>query len=146
MESGPTSQKFAPTTKGDPRTFAIIGAAMGVHGELGSGFLEAVYQEALAIELARSGIPYVREPELPVSYKGQRLGATYRPDFICFDAVIVELKAIKAITPIEEAQAINYLKASGYPVALVINFGAESLQYKRLANLFERKNAESQSV
>jgi GxxExxY protein len=146
MDPRPTSQKFVPGIKGDPRTFAIIGAAMEVHGELGPGFLEAVYQEALAIELARSRIPFVREAELPVSYRGQRLGTTYRPDFICFDAVIVELKAIKAITPVEESQAINYLKASGYPVALVINFGAASLQHKRLANLFERKNTHSQSV
>jgi GxxExxY protein len=141
--SGAMSETSVPTSQRDPRTFAIIGAAMEVHSELGPGFLEAVYQEALAIEFARCGVPFAREPEVPVSYKGERLATHYRPDFFRFDAVIVELKAIKAITPVEKAQAINYLRASGYPVALVINFGASSLQHKRLGNLKTRSKSNS---
>ncbi len=123
----------------DPRTFAIIGAAMEVHRELGPGFLEAVYQEALALELKRAEVPFEREPEVPVQYKGQRLDTRYRPDFICFDGIVVELKAVKAITPVEEAQAINYLKATGYPVALLLNFGSASLQQRRFANTDRRR-------
>jgi GxxExxY protein len=115
----------------DPRTFAIIGAAMEVHGQLGHGFLEAVYQEALAIEMTARGIPHRREAELPVFYRQQRLNTSYRPDFICFDNVIVELKALSQTGPYEEAQIINYLKASGYPVGLLLNFGAKSLTHRR---------------
>ncbi len=112
---------------------------MSVHSELGPGFLEAVYQEALALEFSSSGIRHVREADVPLTYKGQRFATRYSADFVCFDEVIVELKAIKAITPIESAQAINYLKASSYGVALVINFGGESLQNKRFANLHGRR-------
>ncbi len=108
---------------------------MEVHSVLGPGFLEAVYQEGLAIELKRAGIPFRREVDLPVVYKGQKLNSTYRPDFLCYESVVVELKAVKMLTPVEEAQAINYLKASGHLVALVLNFGAPPLQHKRLANM-----------
>ena len=86
----------------DPRTYAIIGVAMVVHRQLGCGFLEPVYQEALAIELAARGIRLLREVELPVFYKGQKLCCAYRADFICFDAVIVELKAL-CKTGVEES-------------------------------------------
>ena len=118
--------------KRDPRTYAIIGAAMEVHRQLGSGFLEPVYQEALAIELKTRDIPYDREVELPVFYKGQRLTCMYRADFICFESVIVELKAVRDLSGAHEAQIINYLKATGFQVGLLLNFGADSLQYKRL--------------
>ena len=115
----------------DPRTYAIIGAAMEVHRQLGCGFLEAVYQEALAIEFDLREIPYRREVELPVSYKKRRLATHYRADFICYDTVIVELKALSKLGGTTQAQVINYLKASGLETGLVLNFGTASLEYKR---------------
>ena len=121
-------------TQRDQRTYAIIGAAMEVHRELGSGFLEAVYHEALAIEMTSRNIQFFHEVELPVIYKGQQLATSYRADFICFDKVIVEIKALRELSTLQEAQILNYLKASVLGVGLLINFGAESLQYKRFVN------------
>ena len=115
----------------DPRTYAIIGAAMEVHKKLGCGFLEPVYQEALAVEFSLQDIPFQREVEVPVFYKGTKLTVFYKADFVCFGEVIAELKALDRLGGVEEAQVLNYLKATGYEVSLLLNFGATSLQYKR---------------
>ena len=116
----------------DERTYKIIGAAIEVHKELGCGFLEAVYQEALGKEFAYQAIPFKPQPIIQIAYKGKPLDKTYQPDFICYKEIIVEIKAISNLSGIEEAQLINYLKATGLKVGLLINFGAKSLEYKRL--------------
>ena len=116
----------------DERTYSIIGAALEVHKELGCGFLEAVYQEALQKEFAIQRIPFKSQPIVAIKYKGEPLEKKYQPDFICFDEIITEIKAIANLTGSEEAQLINYLKATGLKVGLLINFGAKSLEHKRL--------------
>jgi len=112
--------------------YAIVGAAMEVANEMGPGFLEAVYQEALQLELAERRIPCVAQVPIQISYKGRVLSKEYVPDFVCFGQVIVEIKAIKQLTPIEEAQILNYLKATGKPVGVLINFGSPKLEWKRM--------------
>ena len=113
--------------------YAIVGAAIEVHRELGAGFLEAVYQEALERELALRGIAFEAQRELLIHYRGQPLSKIYVCDLLCFDKVLVELKAMVGLTGREEAQVINYLKAAGLPVGLLINFGAHGkLEWRRL--------------
>lgn len=111
-------------------TQVIIGAAMEVHQTLGHGFLEAVYEAALAHELDLRGIPYERQKRLTVTYKG-RVAGEYVADFIVDGKVIAELKATKGLTEVDEAQLINYLKATGLRVGLLLNFGTPSLEYRR---------------
>ncbi len=105
---------------------------MEVHRSLGCGFLEPVYQEALAIEFTNRDIPFIREVKLSLADKGQPLKAGYCADFICFNCVVVELKALARMSGTEEAQLINYLKATGHEIGLLVNFGARSLEHRRL--------------
>jgi GxxExxY protein len=126
------------TSQNDPRTHEIIGAAMEVHKVLGAGFLEIVYQEALSIEFANRNIQFKKEVDLPVYYKGVKLSTSYRADFLCYEGVIVELKALSELGGKEESQIINYLKATGLETGLLINFGASSLDFKRF--IFNKKN------
>lgn len=103
--------------------YQIQGAVFDVYREMGCGFLEAVYQECLERELMARGIPFVTQPELTLNYKGESLKQTYKPDFICFGKIILELKAVKEIAPEHKAQVINYLKATGIKLGLLVNFG-----------------------
>ena len=114
--------------------FRIIGAAMEVSNHLGCGFLEAVYQEALGIEFADRRIAYEAQKRIEISYKDTVLSKEYVADFLCMDRIIVEIKAIKAITGVEEAQLLNYLKATGLPLGLIVNFGSKKLEWRRYAN------------
>jgi GxxExxY protein len=108
----------------DPLTYAIIGMALEVHRQLGHGFLETVYQEALAIEMGLARIPFGREVFLPVVQKDETLKTFYTADFVCFDKVIVELKALSDLTSVHEAQLLNYSKGTSLLVVLLLNFGA----------------------
>ena len=114
-------------------TGRIIHCCMDVHNELGCGFLEKVYQEALEIVLKEEGINYEREKHLPIQFRGTTLQCDYIADFVIDNKVIVELKAVPALDSLFEAQVINYLRATGLQVALLINFGQKDLQIKRLA-------------
>jgi GxxExxY protein len=112
--------------------YRIIGCCMEVHKALGPGFLEPVYQEALGLELSEAKIPFMKERVLDIWYKGKLLEKKYVADYICFDEVIVELKAVETLCPEHLAQVLNYLKATGKKIGLLINFGSQSLQYKRV--------------
>jgi GxxExxY protein len=114
-------------------SYAIVGAAIEVHRELGAGFLEPVYQEALEVELAAREIPFEAQKRLDIHYKGQPLNKTYIADFVCYNQIIVEIKAQDCLTGIDEAQIINYLKASTLQLGILINFGSPGrLEQKRL--------------
>ena len=118
----------------DPQTYAIIGAAMEVYNKLRGGFLEAVYQDELAIEFNLREIPYGREVQIPIRYKGYLLPTHYRADFVGYERIIVELKAITLITNIERAQLIHYLRATDFRRGLLINFGPKNFEFERFAN------------
>ena len=104
-------------------SYAILGAVFAVYGEMGCGFLEAVYQECLERELRERQIPFTPQPVLSIAYKGQSLRQTYQPDLICFDKIVLELKAVTGLAPEHRAQLHNYLKATGLPVGYLVNFG-----------------------
>jgi GxxExxY protein len=107
----------------EKETYAIRGAIFEVYREIGCGFLEAVYQECLEKEFTRREIPFASQKKLALYYKGQLLNRTYKPDFICYENIIVELKAISLIVGEHKAQLLNYLKASGMKLGLLVNFG-----------------------
>ena len=116
----------------DEESYLINGAAFDVYKDLGSGFLEAVYQEALELEFQKRGIPYEREKEINIKYKGQVLKQTYRADFVCYGKIIVELKAVSELDDAHRSQVYNYLKATGYRLGLLYNFGHyDGLEYER---------------
>jgi len=112
--------------------FLIIGACMEIHKTLGCGFLEPVYQEALTYEFTQQNIPFQREKVLTITYKNIELERKYVADFVCFDKIIIELKALSQLVSEHESQVLNYLKATGYRLGLLVNFGEKSLRYKRL--------------
>lgn len=113
--------------------FAIVGAAMEVHGALGPGFLESVYAEALGIELGKRSIPFEKEVPLRIRYKGVVLSKRFQVDGLAFGQIIVELKALDRLGPIERAQVVNYLKASGHQVSVLLNFGSHpKLEWERI--------------
>jgi GxxExxY protein len=115
----------------DPRTHKIIGAAMEVHNEMGSGHLEAVYQECLEIEFELQGVLFIPKPNLSLYYKTRKLNKFYVPDFIVLGDIVVEIKAQKMLTQNDEAQIINSLKSSRHEIGLLINFGEPSLKFRR---------------
>ena len=113
--------------------FAVVGAAIEVHRELGHGFLEAVYQEAMELELQSQGIPFEAQKSLQVYYKGKLLTREYSADIVCYDQIIVELKATDRLSGKDRAQILNYLKATGLRVGLLVNFGSHAkLEWERL--------------
>lgn len=114
-------------------SYSIIGACFEVQNEEGSGFAEAVYQECLEIEFGLQQIPFVSQPELELSYKGRNLKSRYKPDFVCFEKIILELKAVSKLTDEHRAQVHNYLKATGFKLGLLVNFGSHpKLEYERI--------------
>ena len=114
-------------------SYKIVGAAFKVYNNLGHGFLEAVYQEALEIEFQRQGIPYEREKELKIMYDGVELKQTYKADFVCYGKIIVELKAVSNLDDAHRTQVYNYLHATGYRLGLLLNFGcSDELEKERI--------------
>jgi len=111
--------------------FNIVGAAMAVHRHLGCGFSEKVYQEALELEFQQRGIQYVRESPVHAVYNGVQLKTEFIPDFICYDSIVVEIKAVRELDDMHRSQAINYAKVLGVNLSLLINFGQLSLVYER---------------
>ena len=115
----------------DPRTYAIIGAALEVHRVLGTGFLELLYKDALEIELTRREIPFRRELPCNIFYKGNQLRGDYKVDFICYEEIVLEIKARSVTGPADHAQIISYLAATKLPIGLLLNFGTPKLEHRR---------------
>jgi GxxExxY protein len=119
----------------EKESYDIMGALMEVHRELGSGFLEAIYQEAVELELASRGVPFEAQKPLQVTYKGQTLRKAYLADIVCHGQIIIEMKAAERLTSKDEAQLINYLKATGFRLGILVNFGSVGkLEWKRIVN------------
>jgi GxxExxY protein len=114
--------------------YVIIGACMAAHRNLGSGFLESVYAEALMKEFDKRNVPYEREKKIELFYDGQKMNKYFRADYVCFGSIIVELKSKSFLLKIDEQQTINYLKATNFQLGLLVNFGESSLKYKRFIN------------
>lgn len=130
----------------DDETSVVIAAALEVHRVLGNGFHEAVYQDALTIVLEEKRIPFLTEVPFIIQFKGHELRSRYRADLVCFDQIIVELKALNRLGPLEEAQVLNYLKASGLSRALLFNFGQPRLEFRRyVGSAWRDKYAQSGS-
>ena len=126
-------------------SFRIIGACFEVYNSKGFGFTEPVYQECLAFELAIQGIPFVAQPEIHLSYKGNQLTQYFKPDFICYNRIVIELKSVSSIADAHRAQTLNYLNALGLELGILVNFGQyPKLVYERLANT--RKATASKTV
>ena len=111
--------------------YKIVGAAMAVHRFFGCGFTEKVYQDALEIEFRQQNIPFLREEPIFATYQHQQLKTEFKPDFICYDRIIVELKAVQTIEDYQRSQAVNYARVANMSLALLINFGESSLRYER---------------
>ena len=118
--------------------YEIIGAAMEVHNTLGQGFLESVYQEALEIEMRKRNIPFTSQSKIQILYKDVPMEHYFVADFVCYDKIIVELKSVSAILPEHEAQIINYLRATGFKLGILLNFNEESLFFKRYPNIMAK--------
>lgn len=116
-------------------SYQVVGACLEVHKELGCGFLEDVYQEALELELNERKIPFMAQPKLSVCYKGKKLKQFYRPDFVCFGKIILEIKNVSEIADIHKAQLLNYLRATHMKLGLLINFNSQYLKPVRVLNL-----------
>lgn len=120
----------------EEESYSIKGACMEVYKTMGNGFLELVYQECLEIEFQKRGIPFFPQKPLTLTYQGQVLKRTYQPDFVCFDKIIVEIKAVSKLSPENYAQVMNYLKATNYQLGLLFNFGHYPLlQQERIPNI-----------
>jgi GxxExxY protein len=129
----------------EPESYTIRGACMEVYKVMGNGFLEAVYQECLEMELAKCGIPFEAQKRVTLVYNGRTLKQTYVPDFICYDKIVLEIKAVSRTTPEHRAQVTNWLKATGFQLGLLANFGHYPLlEWARLPNIKDYKVAEKE--
>ena len=130
---------MSPNNTYDQELYAIIGAAMEVQNEMGEGFLELVYHDALNVELGLRSIPFETEKPITITYKGQPLDRSYKADLVCYGNIVVELKSVEMLKAEHTAQLLNYLKATGMPMGVLINFGEKPLRYKIVPNYISNK-------